>query len=206
MNGIILAGGKSLRFGEDKAFVKIGEGEDLYPRFLIEIIIGLLARLFDKVIIVTNYPEKYKNYPVEIVVDRIRGVGPLGGIHAGLLASDTEHNFIMACDMPFPQAELVRFLGSRAKNQDLIIPKRGEGFEPLFSVYSKNCIAAIERQIKTGNYKIQEMFSGLDVEFVEEEDLRRFDPALISFLNLNTKKDLERIYECLKKQKLSALV
>lgn len=206
MNGIILAGGKSLRFGEDKAFVNIA-GEDSNPRLLIENIIGLLAGLFNNIIVATNYPEKYNKYPVKVVVDQIKGVGPLGGIHAGLVASDSEYNFVMACDMPFPNQKLIKHLASTAKGQAIVIPRREGMPEPMFAVYSKRCIPAIEEQINTGNYKIQDFFSRIDdVEYIDEERIGDFDPGFLSFLNLNSKKDLEKINKCLKKQKLSASI
>ncbi len=197
VNGIILAGGQSLRFGEDKAFVKVGDS------ILIESLICFFEQLFDDVIVVTNYPEKYSKYPVKVVVDQIKGVGPLGGIHAGLSASNSEHNFVMACDMPFPRPKLVKYLGARVKGQEVIIPKREEKLEPLFAVYSKKCIKAIEKQIQTGNYKIQEIFNNLDVEFVDSEIVKKYDPGFLSFLNLNSKKDMEKIDKCLKRQKLN---
>src|SRR3989339_265582 len=198
MNGIILAGGKSLRFGEDKAFVKVGDF------ILIESLIGLLTPLFDNLIIVTNYPEKYVQYPVKVVVDQIKDLAPLAGIQAGLLASDADYNFVMACDMPLVKPSLIRYLMSKAR-ADIVVPRRGKNIEPLCAVYSKNCLTAIEALIKTGNYKIHAMFDKLNVDYVEDETIKQFDPGFLSFLNLNFKKDLEKINLCLSKQKLSVL-
>ncbi|MFC1496614.1 molybdenum cofactor guanylyltransferase [Candidatus Margulisiibacteriota bacterium] len=194
MNGIILAGGQSLRFGEDKAFVKVRDS------ILIESLISLMTSLFDNLIIVTNYPDKYSGYQVQLIRDKIKGVGPLGGIYAGLLASDAEFNFITACDMPFINAELVKYMKKTARS-DVLVPSHAGKLEPLCAVYSKNCIPLIERQLRAGDYKIQNFFPEAEVEMVDEETIKKYDPAKATFLNLNTKKDLARVDACLKKHR-----
>jgi len=107
--------------------------------------------------------------------------------------------------MPLVKPSLIRYLMSKAR-ADIVVPRRGKNIEPLCAVYSKNCLTAIEALIKTGNYKIHAMFDKLNVDYVEDETIKQFDPGFLSFLNLNTKKDLERVYQCLKSSKLNASV
>lgn len=186
MNGIILAGGKSLRFGEDKVFTKVRGS------ILIESLISLLTPLFDNLIVVTNHPERLAGYPVRVTSDKTRGIGPIAGIQAGLMASDSETNFVLACDMPLISAGLIKYMQT-IKGYEAVVPSIEEKVEPLHAIYSKTCLPIIEQQIKAGRYKIQEMFFKLSVCYINEEVIRNFDPNLISFLNINSKKDLEKL-------------
>jgi molybdopterin-guanine dinucleotide biosynthesis protein A len=197
VDGIILAGGRSLRFGEDKAFVKLGKVT------LIEYLIGLLSPVFDQLIVVANDSARLKNYPVTVIEDVFKGIGPLGGIYSGLLESKSDFSFVFACDMPLIRPSLIKYMQS--VSADVVIPRVRDKVEPLHAIYSKKCLPAIEEQIKTGDYKIQNFLSGLDVRYLEEEEIRRFDPELVCFLNLNTKNDLGKVVSCLKKRKSNAL-
>ena len=191
VNAIVLAGGKSRRFGTDKAFAKVGGA------LMIESLLSVLNLVFKRIIVVTNYPLKYQGFPVEIVEDNVKGIGPLAGIQAGLQASDSERNFVVACDMPLIKASLIHYISNLAEGQ-VVVPRIGERLEPLHGVYSKSCLPAIERQIKAGHYKIQDFYNQVDVCYVEEVEIKRFDPELMSFLNINLQKDLARIETCLK--------
>lgn len=191
-NAIVLAGGRSSRFGADKAFVKMGGST------IVESLISLLRLIFPKVIVVTNYPEKYQQFPVQVVTDQIKGLGPLVGIYSGLLASDSARNFVVACDMPLLNPRLIHYLASIPEGE-IVVPRIKDKLEPLHAVYSKACLPAIEEQIATGNYKIQNFFNKVDVCYVEEEEIKKIDPTLTSFLNINLQKDLKKILSCLKK-------
>ena len=190
-NAIVLAGGKSSRFGSDKAFAKIGDST------IVESLFFPLSLLFRKIIVVTNFPEKYQAFPVKIVTDKIREHGPLGGIYSGLLASDTERNFVVACDMPLINPRLVRYL-SGIKEGQVVVPSIADKLEPLFAIYAKSCLPAIERQLTTGNNKIQDFFAEVNVRYVSKEEIKEYDPNLTSFLNINLQKDLKKIpnYSC----------
>ena len=130
MTAIILAGGKSSRMGRDKAFLKI-EGVPMIRRQL-----KLLRKFFKKITIVTNSPHKYKFRNVKIIKDIVPGQGPLGGIYSGLMASKSFHNFVLACDMPFIDLSLVRYMCKKARGYDVIIPKIDNRYETLFCIYS----------------------------------------------------------------------
>jgi len=192
MNAIVLAGGKSSRFGSDKAFAKIGD------LTIVESLFFPLSLLFKKIIVVTNFPEKYQAFPVQIVTDKIKGQGPLGGIYTGLLASDSERNFVVACDMPLINPRLIRYLVSIKEGQ-IVIPQAHGKLEPLFAIYSKSCLPAIASQLKAGDNKIQNFFDKVNTNIIKEEVFKKFDPTLTSFLNINLQKDLKKISACLSK-------
>src|SRR5436190_16038066 len=91
--GIVLAGGKNSRMGgEDKAFLRVEQ------RPIVERTLELFRRVFREVVVVSNNPEKYAHYGVDVVVDEFAEVGPLAGIHAGLGRIDSPYAFVAACD------------------------------------------------------------------------------------------------------------
>jgi len=189
---IILAGGKSSRFGYDKAFAKIGD------LTIVESLFFPLSLIFKKIIVVTNFPEKYRAFPVQIVTDKIRERGPLGGIYTGLLASESERNFVVACDMPLINPRLVSYLAAIKEGQ-VVVPRIADKLEPLFAIYAKSCLPAIEKQLTAGKNKIQDFFAEVAVRYVAQEEITKFDPTLTSFLNINLQKDLKKISACLSK-------
>ena len=131
VTAVILAGGKSSRMKSNKALLPFS-GE-----LFIERIHRQLTALFSEVILVTNTPEFYRFLPCRMVPDEFPGLGSLAGIHAGLKHSKTEHIFVVACDMPYLNSELMRQMISKAQESDVVIPESDGGYEPLHAVYSK---------------------------------------------------------------------
>ena len=90
--------------GTNKALLKINEKTN------IERIADTLKMSFNDIILVTNHPEQYQFLGLKMVADYYPGKGPLAGVHAGLLSSHYDTNFIVACDMPFVSVELAEVL------------------------------------------------------------------------------------------------
>jgi molybdopterin-guanine dinucleotide biosynthesis protein A len=180
MTGIILAGGESRRMGRDKSFLE----KDGRP--LIEHIIGLYAGLFSQTIVVTNTPERYRSYGVELVSDALDIRGPLTGIYSGLLGSRSEYGFVAACDMPFLNPGLITYMRTVARGRDAVVPRYAGYLEPLHAVYRKGLLTAIEAQLRTGDRRIRSIFEHVDVRYLTEEEIGRFDPERRSFMNVNT--------------------
>jgi molybdopterin-guanine dinucleotide biosynthesis protein A len=189
MTGIILAGGKGRRILSEKTLIEIG-GKKIIDR-----IIDLFCRLFDEIIVVTNSPDRYASSGVTITPDVILGKGPLVGIYSGLLSSTQLYNFVVGCDMPFIQSELVEYMGALTEDYDLIVPEVNGYYEPLHAIYSKNCIDKIRRLIEKKTFKIQELFEKVKLRPITKDEIIRYDPRLISFTNINTKEDLIRAKE-----------
>jgi molybdopterin-guanine dinucleotide biosynthesis protein A len=182
----VLAGGESARIGTDKAFLKIG------GKTLIEQILEKLLRIGDDVIVVTNSPERYNHLGVRLVSDISPGKGALGGIYSGLKASKNEYSFVVACDMPFLNVNLIRYMTLLASGHDVVIPRVNGLLEPLHAIYSKRCIPSIERLLEKDDLKIVRFFSDVRVRYVEEEEINVLDPKHLSFFNINTLEDLEK--------------
>ena len=187
VSGIVLAGGQSSRLGTDKSFVNMN-GQPL-----IEQIVAKLARLSDDVIIVTNSPEKYDHLEARLVGDIYPGKGALGGIYSGLRAAANAYSLVVACDMPFLDLNLLRYMILLARGHDVVIPRIGGFLEPLHAIYSKSCLEPIDRLLARGGFKIIDFFSEVRVRYVEEGEVDIFDPQHLSFFNVNTLSDLEEM-------------
>ena len=180
MTGIILAGGENRRMGTDKAFL------ELKGRPLIEHSIGVFSGLFQNTIIVTNSPERYRGYDVDVVRDALEARGPLTGIYSGLMHSRDELNFVAACDMPFLNQALIEFMVGAAGGFDAVVPKVGAYTEPLHAVYARRILPAIGSQLQRGEQRLQELLTRIAVRYITEAEIVRFDPLKQSFQNINT--------------------
>lgn len=185
--GVILAGGKSSRYGKNKAFVRF----DGIP--LIERVTTVMGSIFPRLLLVTNTPEEYAYLGIEMVGDLIRGIGPLGGIYTGLKTITEDAGFFVACDMPYLCGALVRRMIDLAEGHDVVVPKVDWMVEPLHSLYRKEAVVVVEEIIRSGRNQILELFSRVRTRYVEEEILRAFDPELRCFVNVNRPEDVSGI-------------
>lgn len=189
MTVIILAGGKSRRMGDrDKAFIKIG-GECLIRRQL-----RLLKKDFKKIIIVANAADKYKGFKgVKVVPDTVANRGSLGGILSGLLASDERYNFVVACDMPFINLPLIRYMQGQKAGYDVVVPRINNRYEPLFGIYSKSCTRFIKPLLGKRILKISGFFPKVKVRSINRKEISRFGRPEEIFTNINTPIDLSKL-------------
>jgi len=187
ITAIILAGGKSGRMGEDKSFV------DFCGRPLIEILIDKLSPLFKDLIIITNQAHLYRKYEIKTHQDILPDRGPLGGIYTGLTYSKDKYNFILACDMPFLNQELIQYMLGKINDYDVIIPEYNNRLQPLCAIYSKNCIPPIENELNKNNLKIIDFFSQVKVRIITKKEIATFDTEGKCFVNINTPQDYQSI-------------
>jgi len=195
VSGIVLAGGQSSRLGADKSFINVN------GQSLIEHIVAKLTRLSDDVIIVTNSPDEYDHLEARLVGDIYPSKGALGGIYSGLRAAANAYSLVVACDMPFLDLNLLRYMIILAREHDVVIPRIGGFTEPLHAIYSKNCLEPIDRLLARGGLKIIDFFSEVRVRYVEESEVDIFDPQHLSFFNVNTPNDLEEMKKLARKGK-----
>jgi len=193
---IVLAGGKGLRLGRDKALETVGN------RSLLQRVVSNLSLFNCDIIIVTateqSLPHLVDYLKLRIVADTYPGKGALGGIYTGLAASDSLYNLVVACDMPFLNHDLLHYMIQLSPSFDVVVPRLGNMVEPLHAVYSKNCLASVESLLKQGNLSITELLTLVRVKYVEAEEIDRFDPKHLSFFNINTEADLNRARELVK--------
>jgi molybdopterin-guanine dinucleotide biosynthesis protein A len=182
--GVLLAGGKSRRFGTNKALTKLA------GRLLIEHPATVLADLFTHRLLITNTPEEYAFLGWPMAADIYPDAGPLAGIHAALKSTDMPLIFVSGCDMPFLDKALITYLCSLAGGYDVVVPRTRKGMEPLHAVYRRNIIDVIEQNLDRGNRKIHTIFPQLKIREVGEAEMLTIAPELISFRNINTPGDL----------------
>lgn len=189
-SGIILAGGQGRRLGRrNKASEIINHGQ------LLERVVSKLSFL-EQIIIVTGdgkkaLPELKGTPTLKVVTDIYPGKGPLGGIYSGIRASGSRFNLVVACDMPFLNQGLLRYLTQVADNYDAVVLRNGEAVEPLHAVYSRSCLEPMEKMLEKGNLSVYELFKMVRVRYVETGEMECFDPDHLSFFNINTAQDLE---------------
>jgi len=183
--GIILAGGKSVRMGENKAFIEISGTPIIYR------IYSLFKELFRENMIVTNQKELFSNFDSKIYVDLLPNKGVLGGLYTGIFFSTFKYSFCVACDMPFIKKPLVQYLMDQIHDdEDIIVPRTADGLQPLHAIYSKNCLEPIKKIIDQGKYKIIDLYDMVKVKIIQEKDFNSFDPHHESFINVNTPTEL----------------
>ena len=127
-----------------------------------------------------------------MVEDLIKESGPLGGIFTGLCYSVSKHNFVVACDMPFIKPALIRLFLEKSGAYDVVIPEVDGEVEPLFALYSKNCIPVMFEHLQKQNLKIRQVLGKLHLKKIGAEEIDRLDKGHLSFFNINTQEDLRR--------------
>ena len=180
VTGVLLAGGNSSRMGRNKALMTLA-GHRLVDRAL-----AALRDLFDDLLLVTNSPDLYADLGVRMVPDLVAGKGALGGIHSAIHHADTPHCLVVACDMPFLNADVLRYLVEQRAGHDVVVPSVHGRPQPLHAVYGKACLQPIARRLQTDRLNVVSFFPDVRVREVTAEELVGFDPEGLSFRNLNT--------------------
>lgn len=185
VTGVILVGGRSSRLGRDKAFLPVG-GIPVFERVL-----NALAKHLKKVILVGDRPERFAKYGLPVYPDRYAG-SALGGLYTGLLESSTHYIFVVPCDLPFASAGLLQYLISLRGGYDVVVPMTKGHPEPLFAVYSKECLNPMKDLLEAGNYRIFDFYPRVRTRPVQGAELFPFDRSGSAFLNVNTPEEYER--------------
>jgi molybdopterin-guanine dinucleotide biosynthesis protein A len=177
---IIIAGGSSTRMGTDKSMLPI-EG-----RPIIERTCERLSTCFEQILISADSKDKFEFLGYKVIPDKITGQGPLMGIASALEASSSELNFVVACDIPHIQLRYVRRIISEASNgeYDIVVPLAGDGqYEPLFAVYRKSTLRAVNKVLSSGGRKISDVFALCNVKKID---------LGANLVNLNTTAEYEK--------------
>jgi molybdopterin-guanine dinucleotide biosynthesis protein A len=189
VSGIVLAGGRSRRMGRDKALEPLG-GQSLIRR-----VIERISPVVGEIVVVAADRSRGESLPLargdRVALDVYPGCGSLGGIFSGLSAAREDWGLVVACDMPFLNPKLLRYLLGLRQGFDAVVPVRKGRFEPTHALYARTCLPHIERRLRTKDLKISGFFEDVRVKYVPDEDLARVDPEFLSFFNLNTPADLE---------------
>jgi molybdopterin-guanine dinucleotide biosynthesis protein A len=184
--GVILAGGQSRRYGKNKALVEVG------GLLLIERVIRVMGSVFERLMLMTNAPDEYAFLGLPMHEDLVKGRGPLGGIYTALKTMPHEGGFFVACDMPTLNADLIRHMVRIRGDFDAVVPRIAGRMDALHALYTRRCLSAVESLIGASQNQVIRFFDAVSARYVEEEEIRRFDPELRSFFNINDPKELKR--------------
>ena len=183
VTGLILAGGQSRRMGRDKAHLPWGSTT------LIKHVIETLRPVTNELLVVVKDARAFADLGVRIVEDLVPDAHALGGLYTGLTLAAHEQCFVCACDNPFLNAQLVRFLYEQLDEGDLVIPKTTSGLQPLHAAYARSALPAIQEQLRQERWDLCALASTLRTRIIEPEQWRLFDAGGLSFFNLNTPTD-----------------
>jgi molybdopterin-guanine dinucleotide biosynthesis protein A len=186
ITGVVLAGGKSSRMGTDKALARFGE------ETLVERCVLMLQHCFRRNILIANRAEPFACLKLPVFPDEIPDLGPLGGIYTALRHTDTPAIFVVACDMPFLSAELIRAMADALGEHDAVAAKPGGNFEPLHAVYHRRILPEVERRIRGSELSVNQLLRSLHVKEFGEPDLPGFASWTQVFLNVNTPAELRK--------------
>ena len=188
---VIMAGGDSRRMGRDKASLPLGE------QSLIEHVAAALNPLFSRVYVSVRRPRPEIALPQ--IFDRVADGGPLAGLCASLaqIASGGEAAtpwlFVVATDMPFVQASLIERLAQEREGFDAVVPVVDGHPQPLAAFYATSALPDLERVLAgDGKHSLRAALERLNVCYVDQSRLLESDPALRSFVDLDTPQELDR--------------
>ena len=177
--------------GRNKALERVGSES------LISTVIGRLSLLTDKTVVVVAGPENGAELElslppsVETVVDTYPRAGALGGIFTGLSSSDRQWGMVVACDMPFLNLDLLRYMLLVREGYDVVVPMLDGRPEPVHALYSKTCLPHMERQLRARDLKIVRFFNKVRVNYLSQRVVEEYDSERLSFFNVNTQDDLD---------------
>ncbi|APB69262.1 molybdenum cofactor guanylyltransferase [Paenibacillus polymyxa] len=205
VTGIIVAGGRSSRMGQDKALLEI-DGATMLERTY-----TTLQQVAQRVVVVTRDNQEYGLSGMETVPDVFPGMGPLSGIHAGLSASTTEWGMVIACDMPFVQPEVLHDLlavtkkwtelqGTRETALQAIIPSIDGRIHPLLAVYHRSVLPSAEECLRSRRLRLTDWLDKLKVRYATVEDLPGVSEDMWhkAAFNMNNPQDYQLALEQLK--------
>lgn len=187
---VILAGGNSTRMGEDKAALQL-DGVSL-----LQAVIDVVEPLFARTLV--SVRERREGLKLPQICDAEPGLGPLAGVVSALENIDTPWAFVAACDMPFIAPEIVVRLAQMRGDFQAVVPVV-QGFrQPLLAFYRRDALPVFRDNLLAGDRSFTRALEKLNVRFIGQDELMATDPALESFIDLDTPEDFTHAIGLLK--------
>lgn len=180
--GVVLAGGSSSRMGADKALLPLAGAP------IITYAARTLCEVFSEVVVSVGTQERYSFLGLREISDVFKDSGPLAGIHSALLEARDRPVFVIACDLPFVNRELVEFvLGSGKPMRTRVAAAEGR-VQPLFGQYDPNILPHIEHCLQVRDLGVLKALDRYDHDVVAiDPSLPFFRPNILQ--NINTRSD-----------------
>jgi len=194
-SAVVLAGGFSKRFGQDKGLLKLA------GKPLILHILDKVSTVVDEVLVVVSSKSQEKAYTcflkqkAKIVIDKYETQNPLVGALTGFEKAQGKYSLLLPCDTPFVSSQIASFLLELCVNKDAVIPRWPNGhIEPLQAVYyTKSALNVANKAVEDKKQNMHSMIASLKkVQYVSTLVLKQIDPKLTTFFNINTPKDLRK--------------
>jgi len=194
-SAIILAGGFSSRFGQDKGLVQ------LVGKPLIRHVLDKVDDIVDEKIVVVSSKVQAENFAkvvgsdANVFMDMNEARSPLVGALAGLEEAHGKYALLLPCDTPLISKGVLLFLLDLCIDKNAVIPRWPNGYiEPLHAVYfTKSALEAAKNALGEGKLNMQSMINGMrGVRYVSTLVLQQLDPDLRTFFNINTPLDLKK--------------
>jgi molybdopterin-guanine dinucleotide biosynthesis protein A len=200
---IILSGGESSRFGEDKGLFEI------YQHSLISFIIETVTAIAHEVIIVISDPKKATEYAslfpaTRLLVDECGSGAAIFGVLTGLKNAKGTYSFLLPSDTPLVSSHVLELLKRLSWEYNAVIPRWPSGYiEPLQAIYrTREAYQATVTSIQSGSLTMRNMISNLqNILYLPTQLLEPYDPQLLTFYNINRLADLHKIKQHLKKRR-----
>lgn len=188
VTGIVLAGGKSSRMGQNKALMPYAGVT------LIEHITGRLKPYCQSVMVSVREKAPFEYLGLPLLEDHKNDCGPLAGIEAALSASSTDLCFIVPCDLPLFSGAIVPLLMAEIGDADACVPVLNNYYEPLVALYAKSVLPEIDRALAEKRYKVKDIFANITVKQITEDYFitRKLEHI---FENLNTFTEYNKILQ-----------
>jgi molybdopterin-guanine dinucleotide biosynthesis protein A len=193
LTGVVLAGGKSTRFGSDKASALL-RGRPLL-QWMVDAVTAECAPL-----VVVRAPGQelpalaWAPAPVLVVEDFAAEQGPVAGLISGLRAAKTAAAFVTSCDAPLLRTAVIRGLGEALGESEAAVPRVDGRAQPLLAVYRvAPALRALEAAYQSGERRLIAALAPLQTAWLDDDALRRLDPDLASFRNANRPETLAEI-------------
>lgn len=187
LTGAVLAGGRSRRFGKNKAL------EVFHGKRLVDHAVESLHGSCSPVLLVANDLSLYYDVKATLVRDIIAHQGPLGAIYTALLFSPHEWVFVRATDMPFFSAEILALMLQLRTGFDAVVPLYNSMYEPLLALYHRRCLPVIASALEKHERKVTSFYPKVKVTALQEEEWRQVDQEGRGFFNINTLEDWEQL-------------
>lgn len=185
VTGIVLAGGRSSRMGEEKSLMKLN------GKTMIEFSIAALKPLCSQVIISSDRMV-YDFTGCEVWPDEIKQQAPIVGIYSCLKRSKTDVNIILSCDMPLISSQFLKFLLENSVNNEVTIPIHQNGMiEPLCGIYKKSALETLKNSIEEKHYSIRDCIIKTAYCLVRLDEGSPFPENI--FKNVNTPNDFNEL-------------
>lgn len=182
--GLVLIGGRSERMGRPKVLVEL-DGIPLWRRA-----VDALAPFVSDIVFLGNVTDFAPPSPFRQIVDNPSGIGPLGGLVAGLEQSGYKHHLLMAVDYPLVPPEFLRTLCDHADGYDAVCGMNGGFVEPLVGYYHAGCAPVIRQMLQEGDSRTHRLIGRVKNLVIPEAEMLKIDPSKSTYFNVNTPSDL----------------